>query len=74
MEVMGMATPSIAGVVAGYEAADGGVTLGMGAGASGTIMVRSVTVGAAAAEGRVGEGVLDAPPVFKPGPEGFAVS
>jgi hypothetical protein len=58
----------------GHKAADGGVTFGVRAGAGDTIVVGCVAVCTTAMERRVGKGVFDAPSVFKPGPEGFAVS
>jgi hypothetical protein len=55
---MGVTTPAIGGVAAGHQAADSGVAFRVGAGARGTVMVRSMTVGAMATERGIGEGVL----------------
>jgi hypothetical protein len=74
VEVVGMTTPAIGGMAAWYQAADGGVAFGVGTGAGGTIMVRSVTVGATATERGIGEGVFDAPSVFEPRSERLIVS
>jgi hypothetical protein len=72
--VVGVATPPIVGVVARHKAADGGVTFGVRVGAGDAIVVGCMAVHTTATERRVGKGVFDAPAVFKPGPEGFAVS
>jgi hypothetical protein len=69
-----MTTPAVGGMAAWYQAADGGVAFGVGTGAGGTIVVRSVTVGAAAPERGIGKGVFDAPSVFEPRSERLAVS
>jgi hypothetical protein len=53
---------------------DGGVAFGVGSGARGAVVVRGMTVGAAATERGVGEGVLDAPSVFEPRSERLIVS
>jgi hypothetical protein len=71
---MDVATPTIVGMATGHQATGGGVTFGVRTGAGDAIVVRCVAVCTAATKRRVGKSVFDAPAVFKPGPERFAVS
>jgi hypothetical protein len=74
MEVVAVADWTVVNVTAGYKTVRDGVALRMGAGALAGKVVRHMTIGATAAEGRVQEPVLNSPMGLKPRLVGLQLS
>jgi hypothetical protein len=74
VEIMRRTNSTIASMVGGNKATDDSVTFGVGTGAFGGEVFRSMAVGATMSKGWVRESVLDSPAVFEPGSEGLLVS
>jgi hypothetical protein len=74
VNIVGGASLTVVSMTMGDKAAEDRVTFQMRTGTGGTVVVGSMAISTALSKGWVREDIADSPTVFKPRPEGLAVS